>query len=603
MKNTLLMMVAAVATTALEASDIRSDAVISFRANAMQDLNNNGMLDVGTELLDCIDPVNTGNGKYARYRTGAKFQLYFQNEDVRYHSFPGTNNEQVIWFKQPMTEVSRDEGKGTITYEYSPNEIWISSLGNEFGTSYTAYTKVRLDPRNALKDNKEWIFNLGHNDSKGLMVGLGGAGATRSLQILVNTIYVDEPIAVAANEWLDIAVSVEGPAEGTTGDVTIRVVVYQDNHISFAKTYTSAITSTAKTTKPSTQLLLGAEANNDGNKTYQTTYKTDGTYVSSTANNCACCFIGSLSELTLWNRALSIEEMQNLIRMRDGKLWQVGVKNGKSTEFTAATAKTDTVEPLGVWSTSKPTLAAGEKMDITFPVRDTMAGQAVLFSYATAEDSGAGSLHVTVNGNSIGEKAVPAGVQTVSFFVPKAVLKEGEGNLLRIERTDANGSAIRLDSCWMGGAWHLGYADKSFDEFCHEGSNWADYYIDDYRFNRLRRVMLDSGNNNVDRIHFRVLEEALTDEFHWDLKIHFGGGATDNTDISIKLNDQLLERRVGKSAVDNALLTYRLPSSVLTSGENVLELKNNASVAGGYASLDYIWLTLEQKKGMMLIFK
>ena len=604
MKKTILMGTAVLVAASLEAADVRSDAVISFRANAMRDLNGDGKLNSSSELLDCIDPANTGHSKYGRWPTGATNTMLFRKEDVMYHSFPGTNNEQVIWFSQPMTEKSRDDVAGTVTYEYSPNEIWISSLGSEFGTSYTVYGKVRLDPRNSLNNNKMWLFNLGYSGSKsGLMVGFSGSGQNRALEILGGAFYKGENIAARTDQWLDVAVSVEGPPEGETGTVTLRVVAYQDGVVSLSKTYTQEITDAKKTTKPGSQLLIGAEGNNDGNKTFQTTYKTDGSFVSCTGGGQCYCFIGSLSELTLWNRALSIEEMQSLVRMHDGKLWQVGVKNGKSAEFTATTSNPDAVSPRGIWSTTKPSLAPGERMDIAFPVRDTMAGQSVLFSYATAEASGAGTIRATLNGTSLGEKTVDSGAHTLSFFVPKDVLLAGEGNLLRVERIDAGDGLLQLDSCWMGGAWHLGYADGAFNEFCHEGQNWPDYYIDDYRFNRLRRVMLDSGNNNVDNIRFMVPEETLSGDYHWNLTLKLNGGSTDNTDFTMRLNGQLLDARTGKTALNGTTRTFRIPASMLTCGENVLELKNNASVAGGYVSLDYVWFALRQDNGMVILFR
>lgn len=98
---------AVLVAASLEAADVRSDAVISFRANAMRDLNGDGKLNSSSELLDCIDPANTGHSKYGRWPTGATNTMLFRKEDVMYHSFPGTNNEQVIWFSQPMSKMGK----------------------------------------------------------------------------------------------------------------------------------------------------------------------------------------------------------------------------------------------------------------------------------------------------------------------------------------------------------------------------------------------------------------------------------------------------------------------------------------------------------------
>ena len=277
-------------------------------------------------------------------------------------------------------------------------------------------------------------------------------------------------------------------------------------------------------------------------------------------------------------------------------LWRVGVENDGVGEFHGGTG--DVVVDADRWNVPK-SIAAGESVTFKFPLDAT--GEAEMneeFRLKATSDSSAADVQVAVNGTVIGRKTVSPGGEKY-WFVPEKVLLAGATNTLTVVRTDGEAGAFKIDALAFGGSLQYGKRDNSFCEFVREydapntydlvGGNWFDG----------RRIIFGQGASSGNLQYTNIVVKFSVPErqrqmYRWKLKWRLTGNGYMITPV---LNGRNLGNFVS-GAIEHEL---KLDDDALLE-DNVLNVINNGSGAN-YVDVDYIRLSMCEKKGLVLVFK
>jgi RNA polymerase sigma-70 factor (ECF subfamily) len=433
-KSKLMGGVLAVASlaTAPAVGGVYDDCAWWFRGG--RDADSSGTLATG-EFYDEIhasDPAAAAHANAAVTGT-----LTYRNEPVRRacDALSATNTVPVVYIPQ---------NGSTATAYVSTSSLMNNVLDGHFD-AYTLLFRVRRE-RNTTANAVQTFALVGYSsyyNIGGLLrfVGDDDSADGKHIVYYINKTYWSQhynTLKIPTNEWVDIAVLVSG--------AKVRIGVAQPTASSSAK----GIVFEEKTFSTDVMPQKG---------------KGDWALFAEGATSDKF-FSGSCQQVAVWPRALSDAEVVEAFGFPRPSVWQVGLENGGSTEFSSTHVASQTIDVQKPWHDVSPVLNAGESRTVAFPLRaeEVDSGAQVLLIKPL---SGSATLSVTINGQSVGSKSVQAGL-TQYWFIPKAKLRR-DTNELEISRIDSGNASLEIDMMQMSGSWQLGGYGNAWGDFANEG--------------------------------------------------------------------------------------------------------------------------------------
>ena len=613
----LLILTCAMAIVALGGLSVRADvysnAYFWFRGMAA-DANGNGIYDKG-EMRDALGgtwmPVGNAFGTSGIIYTNELVRLPYRGVD---------RMMQTLYFPQ-TTVVTNSNGWGYM----DSSSFHISGLLSKCmtDTAENAHYAFAIRFRPDLTQphtNYSWIVSLGHwsKTKNGIMLGFGskftrtvkaGGGTTRQILACPYIFYggaawspsndKTEPAAnapfFALGEWNDVVVSVNGRTmtmlvsrANSNADITDAM---RSASSKFMTTVNSFTAGAAYNLAPGDNGLVRFVSEDASGKRVAW----DSTYTGTSKNDWKH-FRGSIQSFAAWTNSLTVAQMREAVAWPRTDLWRVGVENDGVGEFHGGTG--DVVVDADRWNVPK-SISAGESVTFKFPL--DAKGEAEMneeFRLKSTSDSSAADVQVAVNGTVIDRKTVSPGGEKY-WFVPENVLQAGVTNTLTVVRTDSGAGAFKIDALAFGGSLQYGKRDNSYYEFVREydapntydlvGGNWFDG----------RRIIFGQGASSGNLQYTNIVVKFSVPErqrqmYRRKLKWRCTG---DGYTITPVLNG----RSLGNFASGETEHEIKLEDDVLQA-DNVLNMINNGS-GKSYVGVDYIRLSMHEKKGLIVIVK
>ena len=181
-------------------------------------------------------------------------------------------------------------------------------------------------------------------------------------------------------------------------------------------------------------------------------------------DNSLKCFRGSISQIAVWRRSLSTDEVYRALGWPNTDRWRVGVQDGKAGPDFEGERPAGGFDVDGSTWPLKDGLAARQSVTFKFPLEDRYETDLPQFlRWKTLEGSAGGRLQIAVNGRTLQDLPTASG-KWVNFFVPTNVLLSAT-NTITVTRTDTGVGAIVPDTVVFGGGWQIGKIDSGYSEF------------------------------------------------------------------------------------------------------------------------------------------
>ena len=306
---------------------------------------------------------------------------------------------------------------------------------------------------------------------------------------------------------------------------------------------------------------------------------TNGVYSSKLAN---MGFEGAFHQIAFWDRTLSDDEIREAMAGGTGRpnLVDVGMEGNGTAEFAATPTKTS-VATDGDWENLNPSLTAeNPTATITFDCPALWAG---LPQWLRVAGNGAGAVSVALNGQTLGEVAVPAS-GAASFFVPDGKIASGANTLVF---TRVSGLPV-IDAVRLGGSWRFGESIGSFATSADATSLGSDKYVFHPACgnDKLHARGLNIGKGN--RTHFDFfVPENMVGKFRGVLATR-----TQNTDGAEKnFHFYANDAKIGEYKLKGGVTTeVKIPETAVVAGWNRLSWESRSG--GDWANIDWHKFTL-----------
>lgn len=467
-----------------------------------------------------------------------------------------------------------------------------------------------------------WMFNWGYNNSlSGFNLGLyqhsvetltiGDKSFTyrRYTPTLFKsgqtTQVFDTQGIVHSDKWHDLIVSIDGTnkkiryllcrapwdpqlhsitagkASDNGGDMTYSNEVNMNEGINFT---------------PSSYMLIGSEsASSAGNCVYTNAGKIVGNYTK--------CYRGSIQQLAVWNRAMSIEEMKQALANPRSDLMRVGARDGSSKEFRGGSITSQDDREWTLPQYFKPNDTATIKF-VSDRIGEGEMPQ--LLRWYSASDSISGSIRTVLNGVDLGVKAVKP-CEATQWKVPGGTVIDGT-NTLTVTRIDDNSGHVMMDAIALGGSWQIGLKNNDITEFAAEWKGIQTVDVLNGNWMAIKRVLFGAHKNaqseessNTNTVYkFSVPHEFRGGNYGWKLV-----WKDRNSGVEYLPRFRFNDNDLGYTGTaDSALHSIDIPQPYLSDGENRLEIYNDGTyVQGHYYSYDYIRMEIRPRSGFMIIVR
>lgn len=433
-KSKLMGGVIAVASLAAmpAAGGVYDDCAWWFRGG--RDADSSGTLTTG----EFYDEIHAGDHAAAAHANAVvSGTLTCRDEPVRRacDALSATNTVPVVYIPQ----------NGSTATAYVDTSSQMNQVLDGHFDAYTLLFRVRRE-RNSTANAKQTFGLVGYSsyyNVGGLLrfVGNDDTENDKHIAYYINKTYWTQEyttLKIPADEWVDIAVVVSGTkvrigVARPTANSSAKGIVFEE------KTFSSDV----MPQKDKGTWALFAEG------------ATSGSF-----------FSGSCQQVAVWPRALSDAEVVEAFGFPRPSVWQVGLENGGSNEFSSTHVASQTIDVQKPWHDVSPVLNAGESRTVAFPLRaeEVDAGAQVLLIKPL---SGSATLSVSINDQIVGSKSVQAGL-TQYWFIPKAKLRR-DTNELVISRIDSGNASLEIDMMQMSGSWQLGGYGNAWGDFANEG--------------------------------------------------------------------------------------------------------------------------------------
>lgn len=598
-----LLGIAAVLGVASASAHVMDDAVFDFR-NMGIDANGDGVFQSGEgrEALTLGDP---DSGLTGGVLNGTPGNAVWRTERVT-HPYTGVSrDERVLYFSHPIDWDDQVPRTATV----SPNAIAFQNYLKDLEGDYAVFARVRFDSGETYCGiNQHQFLTFGYGDgNSGVMLCSEGTNDTgRIVRVYygaTNDVGKAAPSSFThqtkfnANQWIDVCVVARGNTFSCYLSTTNSTLEVQTHTLSAPRVGAYPLTRHPF-------MILGPE---DGRNTLATCI-TNGVPVSTSFGSRMKTANMSYHHVAVWGRALTGDEVRELMAEGRPEVFRVGSANGKNTEF-AADLRTGDADVRGVWTNFPAALAAGDAATFRFePPNVGYVGVSQVLRWTATAESAVGTLAVTLNGRAVGTLSVQPG-RTAACFVPPDCIAAGE-NVLSLARTDTRTGLVTLDALALGGGWQIGKADLQYGEFCAEWLNTPTFRVTDSDWMRLRRAISESANRTNILLRFDVPKDVLKARARLVHSSRFvtwsaGGDTRDHQDYVVTFNDHVLDS--GVVPARGTEVAYELPAEWMRERDNVLRWINpgtSSAREAPYYGVDYYRLdVLRPADGTLLILR
>ena len=335
------------------------------------------------------------------------------------------------------------------------------------GNQWTILFRCRIDDY-LLEGNSAWVWCTKTDTSKGgaekeIRIGFGrNSNNTSDKKNYVKIcLGITQPaltdLCVETNEWIEVAVVVDGRAEAHT----IRASLARPNDVRWYRDYTVPYDHANYTTNfyPGNVWLGGPRY---------------GAITSNKDN-----FRGDIQMFAIWNRCLSDREVCEAFGGGSPNLFRIGEENCTAEMFggaAPASGATVTLDPLASDKRAFPTtLTPGATFRIPFSVDKYAANAAHWVRFKAQAGSASGTLAVALDGAALDPLSVSSG-RNAYIWVPGEKFTIGD-HVLTLTRTDGGSGSVKFDVIELGGAWSAGIADNSLADATSDSTMNQTYIV------------------------------------------------------------------------------------------------------------------------------
>jgi hypothetical protein len=558
------------------------DAVFLFRGG--KDANRNGCFDNG----EMRNTVNVGTATSSA-SGGLGAILRFTNEAVHCPYSGQTVQSDCINLRQEFNCTTNISGGNvTVTADGRITRIAISDVFKNMGEASSNWSMIIRCRREAASkpatSMRDYLISIGYSwdNHSGLLLGFDGDNMTnRYFRIFAGadqTFKKNEDgwrSTSWTNSWTDIGITVEG--------WKMKVWYVQENGplMKAEKTYASnASTITQLAARPDWNVVIGLEKNGDiwgGGSPYCRIVNG----VVQSAQPCCNCFKGAVQQLGFWTRALSEAEILEAMGSPAPSLLRVGLANGTSAEFAAATTSAGN----GDWENLNPSLPTGGSITSTFNVDSATAAFPQILTLVATPASGNGTIDVSLNGSAVKSVHLAAG-STRDVMIPAAAFRTG-ANTLTLTRTDSGSGTLTLDTFYIAGSWIAGLPGKKFPSNEYTANAKGELYAGgDWRWKW--GGIASTAARHI--LHF-PLKKRLVDR-GYGFRYRHNVIQVDSTAVyaDIYLNGTKIGENVAMARGD---YMCDLPSEYLIDGMNTIELRYKSGAWANFSwhAVDFLQLS------------
>lgn len=561
-----------------EAGDVFSDAVFWF--SGAYDDNGNGCFDTGDfrdvrHFDDASHWLNQGvkNGYSNTYIAITNMPV------VHPHACFTNANEKCLDFLQPLDEADSSKIKAT--------GIRLPTLFPVcYQSNLTAVIRFRWAGRTRENGNT-YLVSLGFGDSSnpgGLALGI--ENTTGNLKAYYTSggtqvLSSSSSLAIHSNVWADVAIVIDS---GTVKVYRIMEDYYMDRgqwHIYQTSLPSAAV---ADTTSAGTRFAIG---NNGENLP---------TFAATTSSGYAWnVFRGQVQQVAIWNRALSAHEVAEAFGCQADKL-RFGVPDGGSGEFADTTRDGAPAKPEDWRDFASSLSSADPSLTLRFTLGAHEAGLAQTLGVLSTPYSSAGSVSLQVNGQTVAEKVVAAGLLK-SFFIPKNKTVEGENT---ITLTWGGSGAFVIDALTLGGSWQIGLEDSSTSGFHKRDQYLKTYYaFGPQTWSRFNNGVSSDTNYEDNTMVFMLSEASAAGEHTLKVPVICSTQGTDPLEVRVSVNGTVKDvvNVTTRDWSSPQIVNLRLADGELNAGANTIEFRNIHETTGTAVVYDYVRLTARPPRG------
>ena len=458
-------------------ASVWKDAILWY--NGAVDLNNDGywtgnVVDggiprkcdgtgAGSELPDARHGAfPSHNTQILNYATGNTY--VYNNSGFRIRTndvhFTAWGNKTVKW---PCLYLPQAPSG----YKFPYSQMFVINNSSKLITSdtWTILFRCRIDDFCAEGGNS-WIWKTETDTSKGgekkdIRIGFGrnpnNANDNKSYVKLSlgNAQPAFTDLCVQTNEWLEVAVTVDGRAESHS----IRASLACTNNVRWYSDWTVPYNHSNYTTNfwPTLNYFggprwfgNGSNGPGDGNDNFR----------------------GDIQMFAMWNRVLSDREVCEAFGGGSPNRFRLGEEDCTAEMYGGAApvaGSTVTLDPLASDKRAFPTtLTAGTTFRIPFSVDKYAADTAHWLRFSPQQGSAAGTIAVALDGRvldafRVSERPSGAAMKSAYLYIKGENFTIGD-HVLTLTRTDNGSGSLIYDVIELGGNWHAGIVDGSVED-------------------------------------------------------------------------------------------------------------------------------------------
>lgn len=433
-----------------------------------------------------------------------------------------------------------------------------------------------------------WLINNGLRwadqaiDGRGWIFGFRPDGGNHYLHILIGNQGYDYPnFPLKKGIWYEAGVILTDNGEADTIEFFLWPEDYwpdeeartANSGLTFQTLNTSAITNVLA--EGMRDVLIGGETQYDSLSTEPQARKG---------------FRGALNYFAIWDRALSHNEMLEAFGYHS-PLLSIGMKNNNNNELiteSEAAAIYDIGDP---WHTFSRAVTTGfPETTIRAVLTELQAQQnyALHIDIVNTDNSQPAKLELIVN-STTNETFSGLPHQQLFWEIPASQLMVGT-NLFVIRYTGGPAAWVSWDWLEISGSWQVGFDNNTQSEFTQESHYSTDYLISDPVWKHVRRAITGYSGADIMRLNF-TLSQAMIDryDFTYIVDIRDQGFASPAPQppypVTLKINGNIITN--GMAVADNTIVSFQLPDSLLTNGNNAIQWKMETVPSTTWLQFDY----------------
>lgn len=188
-------------------------------------------------------------------------------------------------------------------------------------------------------------------------------------------------------------------------------------------------------------------------------------------------FRGAVSEMRLWNRCLSEEEVRTVFAGQP-QGWRIGADNGSADEFSDTECTSDFSPRTMQWSKMRKTLTAANpsvSLTATFPADRRNLPRVLRIKPIISEDAAGAQLDIRLNGTKIGTVKLRGGDNF--FFVREQAFNRFVGSdgvaTFTLTRTGNMSGTVMFDFLELTGSFQIGNRDNANGSASYSEFTWG----------------------------------------------------------------------------------------------------------------------------------